>query len=551
MANAARLIGQTRVEVARASHLAWSPDGTRIAVSGNGGMSVVTIGGPVVSLGRFASRCVEWSPDGQRLADAAWGTTPCIRDAETGAVLLELEGLSRGAGAIQWSPGGGLLAVVSNTMIHMVDPGTGRLHHTLSGHAAPVASVSFAPDGQRLLSGARDGSVHIWEVMTGRALFMRAHEQAVSRVAWSPDGLRVAAAFTDGSIRIWDAASPGIATVVSAHERGFTTLSWASNGRYLAAGTLSGDVVLWDAAAKCRAGLIEYPEGDRSKRKHSALLGDSRVEHVAFAPGGDRLATMFAMDATVRIWDTSSVGRRDAGAPMRYEVWYSEAERLSVLIGAGDDSVLLGPGARLLWAFEASTFEEARRKNRELHEQSGAAFASLRDHDALREFSASGRYRPDRSTPREQTTRVTEGWYLDRSGNQRSFEVPGWIHIAPDLAAQLAEAETGFLALVGQIYIERPYRDRADMPDELTVAHLRSDEGDERMYQELAGIIEDQTEIRERVSRRLGFAVTRWRIVESVAFRRARDAGKPAAMVQEQACPCGSGKTFIKCHGSE
>jgi hypothetical protein len=552
MAETARLISRTKVDVAMANQLAWSPDGTRIAVSGNGGISVLAIGGAAVRIVRSAASCAEWSPDGRRLADGGWGARkPCIREAATGAVLLDVEGLARGAADIKWSPAGGLLALASDTMIHMYDPETGRVRHTLSGHEAPVSSVSWSPDGQQLASGGKDGSLRIWAAMTGRASFTRAHEKGVSRVAWSPDGRRVAAAFTDGLIRVWDAASPGLATVLQAHERGFTTLSWAPDGRYLAAGTLSGAVVLWDVTIACRVGLIDYPTEDRFKREHSALMGDHRVEQVAFAPDGARLATLFAVDSTVRLWDMSSVSRAGESPAVKYELWYSEAELLSVLIHEDDTSTLKGPGARLLATFEASTYEEARRKCGAFIERIGAAFAHLRDHDALQAFYASGVYRPDRSAPREATTRVTEGWYLDMDGNQRSFEVPGWVGLAPHMAAQLAEADTGFSVLVGQIYIERPYRDRADLPEELTVVNLRSWDGAEGMYQEFVGLIEDQAQISELVSRRLGFGVTRWRITETVTFRRRRDAGEPPPVPQEPACPCGSGKTFAECHGSE
>lgn len=91
--------------------------------------------------------------------------------------------------------------------------------------------------------------------------------------------------------------------------------------------------------------------------------------------------------------------------------WSPDGTRIAVSGNGGMSVVTIGGPVVSLGRF-ASTLEEARRKNRERFEQSGAAFASLRDHDALREFYASGRYRPDRSSPREQTTRVTEGWYL-------------------------------------------------------------------------------------------------------------------------------------------
>ena len=35
------------------------------------------------------------------------------------------------------------------------------------GHAGPVRSVAYAPDGAALASGGEDGAVRIWDARTG------------------------------------------------------------------------------------------------------------------------------------------------------------------------------------------------------------------------------------------------------------------------------------------------------------------------------------------------------------------------------------------------
>src|SRR5262249_29376782 len=59
---------------------------------------------------------------------------------------------------------------------------------TLRGHTADVTGVAFSPDGTRLASGSRDGTVKVWEAATGRELLsLKGHTSFVSCVAFSPD----------------------------------------------------------------------------------------------------------------------------------------------------------------------------------------------------------------------------------------------------------------------------------------------------------------------------------------------------------------------------
>src|SRR5262249_57021129 len=70
-----------------------------------------------------------------------------------------------------------------------------------------VYSVSFSPDGKRLVSAGEDRMVKVWDATTGQALLtLRGHAQRVTCVCFSPDGKRLASASWDKTIRLWDAA---------------------------------------------------------------------------------------------------------------------------------------------------------------------------------------------------------------------------------------------------------------------------------------------------------------------------------------------------------
>jgi len=191
------------------------------------------------------------------------------------------------------------------------------------------------------------------------------------------------------------------------------------------------------------------------------------------------------------------------------------------------------PDAQLIWEVESDSYDEALQRRDEFLESAGFSFASYSDPNAVQELlvrgeETPGRHRSERSE--EQTTRVTAVVYLDDSGNEQSFEVPGWIGITSplaaytdDIATHLAEAgaTNDWLASLKQVYIERPYRDLSVAPNEITVVTLRkADDSGMGMLQEFVGRIEDLTLLSALVSRRLGAGIANWRFVEYHVFKR-------------------------------
>ena len=75
---------------------------------------------------------------------------------------------------------------------------------TLEGHAAPVHSVAFSPDGSRLASASRDGAIFLWDVITRRKVgSLIGHTARVNQVKFFPDGKTLVSASVDGTIRFW------------------------------------------------------------------------------------------------------------------------------------------------------------------------------------------------------------------------------------------------------------------------------------------------------------------------------------------------------------
>jgi WD40 repeat protein len=84
---------------------------------------------------------------------------------------------------------------------------TPHLERLRKGHAAPVLDIASSPDGRRLATASEDGTVRIWESVTGQeVLTLKGNGGAVLRVVFSPDGNSLASVGRDGTVKLWEAA---------------------------------------------------------------------------------------------------------------------------------------------------------------------------------------------------------------------------------------------------------------------------------------------------------------------------------------------------------
>jgi len=89
----------------------------------------------------------------------------------------------------------------NENLIFLVDAFTGEKKQTFSLSAEEKTSLfeaSFSPDGQFILAGAEDGTIHVWQSQTGKEVAVwKGHASGVGVVQWNPKSMMVASGCTN------------------------------------------------------------------------------------------------------------------------------------------------------------------------------------------------------------------------------------------------------------------------------------------------------------------------------------------------------------------
>ncbi len=175
----------------------------------------------------------------------------------------------------------------------------------LAGHAGPVHSVAFSPDGKLLASGDVAQMVKLWKAVDGKEVAalrgqrpytpyptpIPSSRAGINSLAFAKDGETLATAGSDGTIKLWDVPTAAELITLRGHAGPVLCVAFSPEGKTIASAGEDRFIRFWDTTAG---------------NQRATLFGHGQaVEGLAFDVGGQTLASA-SRDGTVRLWETAS-----------------------------------------------------------------------------------------------------------------------------------------------------------------------------------------------------------------------------------------------------
>ena len=192
-----------------AQALAFSPDGSRLAIGGSR-LTIVDPSTGVADAGRVtfpADRLIVWAPDGRGVLSASRSGWIHVHDTPGLAERFRLRCRTPGGtGRLAWSPDSSFIATWMFRQIDLWDARDGR-HLCAISTSDLLEDVALSSDGREVVGTSVTGVVSFWNVATGalvRSYRLSNLWGAVSAMAWSLD-TRSVAVVTQGAVVLADA----------------------------------------------------------------------------------------------------------------------------------------------------------------------------------------------------------------------------------------------------------------------------------------------------------------------------------------------------------
>ena len=142
----------------------------------------------------------------------------------------------------------GFCSGAADRTVKLWDWETKQCRHTMRFRGV-VRAMSLTLDCERIaIAGVTTISIYqrAGHGVAGKPVVLRGHKKCIECVEFSPDGTQLASTATDGTLRIWDAVTGECLRIFTLKLGGLHWVTYAPDGLTLAYSSLKGDIGLLD-----------------------------------------------------------------------------------------------------------------------------------------------------------------------------------------------------------------------------------------------------------------------------------------------------------------
>jgi WD40 repeat protein len=161
-----------------------------------------------------------------------------------------------------------------------------NFYKIVSRHESNIISVSFSPDGKRILTGSQDSTARLWDLQGNLLQLFKGHQGIVFSVTFSPDGKTILTGSLDKTARLWDLRG-NLLQEFKGHRGIIYSAIFSPDGKSILTGSLDKTARLWNL----QGNELQVFKGH-----------ENIISSVAFSHDGKSILTG-SNDKTARLWD--------------------------------------------------------------------------------------------------------------------------------------------------------------------------------------------------------------------------------------------------------
>eukprot|EP01038_Epipyxis_sp_PR26KG_P006458 gene6458-8882_t len=171
----------------------------------------------------------------------------------------------------------------------------------LSSNKSPIECLCFDSDEQNVVSGARSGSLKVFDLNEGRlARNLGGHQVNITSIQYHPFGEFIVSGSVDCTMKVWDVRNRACIQTYTGHSKEMTCVRFSPDGKWVASSSKDGQLLLWDLVA--------------GKLLNSIKLQPTFVTSFEFNPTEFSLAGVTSAKA-VKIWDLETMDQLHSTPP--------------------------------------------------------------------------------------------------------------------------------------------------------------------------------------------------------------------------------------------